>query len=346
MDKNTFMKELEQSLSVLQESELKDILSEYEQHIDMKVESGLSEEDAIADFGGLPELTAEILEAYHVRADYAADYAADFAVTEKRETKIAVKKMQNAKEMCSNCKKAAVRGIYGFGHWFLGVLVFWKRQLGRPFVWGYGIWKKRSEQTGTEDARMDEEVSGIPENMEEERKQKTAGLRNGTGMTKERRKKMVVTNQVSGCGRVFRRLADMTGSCVSFGVQIILWGMRMIWNAGWICFSVICGISGLFCLFGLGLLAVLLLQHYPMTGVTIGCVGLTCCLFSAAGLGLTFLWRKEKRANDVTGSGTSGRGEEMPADRAFIDTGIQDAEQEEVTERCEQFHRGGGERYA
>ena len=70
MDKNTFMRELERSLSVLQESELRDILSEYEQHIDMKVKSGLSEEEAIADFGSLPELTAEILEAYHVRADY------------------------------------------------------------------------------------------------------------------------------------------------------------------------------------------------------------------------------------------------------------------------------------
>ena len=70
MDKNTFMRELERSLSVLQESELRDILSEYEQHIDMKVKSGLSEEEAIADFGSIPELTAEILEAYHVRADF------------------------------------------------------------------------------------------------------------------------------------------------------------------------------------------------------------------------------------------------------------------------------------
>ena len=68
MDKNTFMRELERSLSVLQESELRDILSEYEQHIDMKVKSGLSEEEAIADFGSIPELTAEILEETGIRA--------------------------------------------------------------------------------------------------------------------------------------------------------------------------------------------------------------------------------------------------------------------------------------
>lgn len=71
MDKREFLSALEQSLSVLQEDELKDIISEYEQHIDIKVEKGLTEEEAIEDFGSFQELTAELLEAYHVRADYA-----------------------------------------------------------------------------------------------------------------------------------------------------------------------------------------------------------------------------------------------------------------------------------
>ena len=71
MDKITFLRELEQGLSVLQRDELEDIISEYEQHIDMKIKNGLPEEEAIADFGGLEELTAEILTVYHVRADYA-----------------------------------------------------------------------------------------------------------------------------------------------------------------------------------------------------------------------------------------------------------------------------------
>ena len=72
MDKKTFLSELKRSLSVLQEEELQDIISEYEQHIDLKVENGLSEEEAIADFGSLADLKAEILEAYHVRADFNA----------------------------------------------------------------------------------------------------------------------------------------------------------------------------------------------------------------------------------------------------------------------------------
>ena len=40
MGKHEFLSELEKSLSVLQEDELRDIISEYEQHIDIKVEKG------------------------------------------------------------------------------------------------------------------------------------------------------------------------------------------------------------------------------------------------------------------------------------------------------------------
>ena len=43
MDKKTFLEELRSSLSVLQETELNDIMDEYEQHIDMKVQSGLTD---------------------------------------------------------------------------------------------------------------------------------------------------------------------------------------------------------------------------------------------------------------------------------------------------------------
>ena len=39
------------------------------QHIDIKMQNGQSEEDAIRDFGPVKELAAEILEAYHVKPD-------------------------------------------------------------------------------------------------------------------------------------------------------------------------------------------------------------------------------------------------------------------------------------
>ena len=69
MNKAEFISELGERLAVLTEDEQRDILDEYEQHIDIKVMRGMSEEAAIADFGRIEELAADILEAYHVRAD-------------------------------------------------------------------------------------------------------------------------------------------------------------------------------------------------------------------------------------------------------------------------------------
>lgn len=70
MNKTEFLDELKNCLAVLEEGEQQDILEEYTQHIDMKMERGLSEEEAIGDFGDLGQLAAEILEAYHVNPDY------------------------------------------------------------------------------------------------------------------------------------------------------------------------------------------------------------------------------------------------------------------------------------
>ncbi|MCM1157758.1 MAG: DUF1700 domain-containing protein [Bacteroidales bacterium] len=67
MKKEEFLAKLRKNLSVLEEGEIQDIIEEYEQHIDMKMKEGLSEEEAIHDFGDLKELTEGILEAYHVR---------------------------------------------------------------------------------------------------------------------------------------------------------------------------------------------------------------------------------------------------------------------------------------
>ena len=51
MTKEDFLKKLEQQLHLINDEERADILSEYEQHIEMKINNGLSEEEAIEDFG-------------------------------------------------------------------------------------------------------------------------------------------------------------------------------------------------------------------------------------------------------------------------------------------------------
>lgn len=70
MNKNEFLKYLEKRFEVLNEKEREDILNEYAQHIDMKMQSGLSEEEAIKDFGNVSELADEILSAYNVDPNY------------------------------------------------------------------------------------------------------------------------------------------------------------------------------------------------------------------------------------------------------------------------------------
>ena len=70
MNKKEFLEELGGYLAILDEKEQQDILEEYSQHIDMKIEKGLSEEEAIRDFGDIRELAAGILEAYHVNPEY------------------------------------------------------------------------------------------------------------------------------------------------------------------------------------------------------------------------------------------------------------------------------------
>ena len=63
MNKETFLEELRGYLRILEDQEQDDILEEYAQHIDMKLQKGLGEEEAISDFGPVKKLAAEILEA-------------------------------------------------------------------------------------------------------------------------------------------------------------------------------------------------------------------------------------------------------------------------------------------
>lgn len=114
---------------------------------------------------------------------------------------------------------------------------------------------------------------------------------------------MIAHSIGKGIGRIFRWMTD--GACFV---------LRVIWNGCWLLFSVIMGGFGLFCLYGLGVLAVLLNQGYPLAGVTLGCLGLVMCTFSACVMGFTFLKKRrrgigENRSFRVSGKGT-GRTDE------------------------------------
>lgn len=301
MDKKEFLSGLERSLSVLQEDELRDIISEYEQHIDMKQERGLTEEEAIADFGSLDELTAEILEAYHVRADYAV---------KKRRGQGPIPGEQKS---CRGWMKAVwIRlwvflkaGAQGLGNFLSGIGGFWK-QLGQEPGKRIAVWKEERPDSGKvmEDCS---EMSGKPEaaggKAGEEEQTMRFGKQKGEEEALGSRRALPVMNMRgtaakrglgAAAGAFFRSSVSLAADMMYRCIRIALWGIHMAWNAAWLGFAFGCGLFGLFCLYGMGVLMVLLSQGYPLAGVTLGCAGLVMCSFSAACLGMTFLWRERK----------------------------------------------------
>ena len=67
MKKREFLAKLRKKLSILEESEIDDIIREYGGYIDEKIESGVAEEDAVSSFGSIEELSKELLSAYKVK---------------------------------------------------------------------------------------------------------------------------------------------------------------------------------------------------------------------------------------------------------------------------------------
>ena len=70
MKRKEFLSELEKKLHLLEEAEIKDIINEYKDHIDEKIKSGQTEEEAINDFGDIDDLVNEILSAYKINTKY------------------------------------------------------------------------------------------------------------------------------------------------------------------------------------------------------------------------------------------------------------------------------------
>ena len=77
MNRFEFVNKLNGRLYLLSESERRDIIDEYIGHIDLKMQSGKSEADAIKDFGDIDELASEILGAYHIDSSKIQDKTLD-----------------------------------------------------------------------------------------------------------------------------------------------------------------------------------------------------------------------------------------------------------------------------
>lgn len=271
-NKESFLKELQSRLAVLEEAEQQDILAEYAQHIDLRVESGLTEEAAIQDFGDMDQLAAEILGAYHVKATY-------------QEPK------KQPRWSFPDLRPALRRGAAGVGAFFrrlgggiAGSFRKLKERIG-PLFSRCRKWlnKPLFARPGTEEA--EQEAQDFTEPVETEAPQEMAEH------TEKREAEMAVERGEkrraawAALGRGFRRLGG--------GIWRLCRGTAwLVWNL----FLLLCSLPfvclGLLALVCLGALAVLLIQGYPLAGIALCCLGGAACCVGVLGLGSGLVWHR------------------------------------------------------
>lgn len=309
MNKSEFLTALKRALAVLDETELRDIIDEYEQHIDMKIANGLSEEEAIADFGDFKELTAELLEAYHVRADYAEMNASKKGQSAERAAEgegesipggsgrsgkttesagaggesagAGVSVFTRRRNAAAGAWMRLWRGVKGAWRWCrrntkAAAIWIWKaflwcwRQLCRPFVWLAGLLG-----IGVSAASDDRPVPAAEEPPAAEKK------KGGKVQKMERRS-------------IWAVIGGGIASFCKWCADICVWCIRMAWNAFCIISALSVGFVGVCALFLFGMLLILVIGGYPLGGMVIGVLGGTVSLFAAAGFVMTLLWRKRR----------------------------------------------------
>ncbi len=69
MNKEKFLETLRKKLSILEESEIEDILIEYEGYIEEKMKEGCTEEEAVKSMGDVRELAKDLLSAYKIKPE-------------------------------------------------------------------------------------------------------------------------------------------------------------------------------------------------------------------------------------------------------------------------------------
>lgn len=264
MNKETFLEELQQHLRILEAQEQQDILEEYAQHIDMKMLKGLSEEEAIRDFGPVQELAAGILSAYHVNPE--------FEETNKK------KKLPDFAKAAEESKKAGISA----GGWI-------KRK-------SLAIWNgiRRGVHLAAENCRK---FFGKVKTLFQK------GFSGNRGEESLEQRKLKEEKRMKEHGRTAeeswgKRALTVAGSGLKKTLQGLLllgkWCLILLWNALWLFLSVMCGLFALAALFGFGALMILMLQGYPLVGIVLADFGTLLCSGVLSVWCFSLIWRKKK----------------------------------------------------
>lgn len=245
MNKNEFLKELRKSIHMLEDDEQADIVNEYSQHIDMKVKEGMSEADAIADFGPFDQLVEEVLGAYHVKAP------------EKSPASDAQNLINGGKQMVGVAADVTKKGYSKLKDAAAGAV-------------GKARDKAAEARAEKADRASGDSLSGVG-----------AGVGTGIG-----------TAALSG---IARGTSNLWAKCVSAAKTCIRW----CWNAFVVCIAFGALVGAVCALFGFGFCIVLMLQGYPLAGVTVALFGGTVALTFATLLLIRLIVLKRTSSEDA-----------------------------------------------
>lgn len=252
MNKEEFITQLKESISILDDQEQQYFVEEYTQHIEMKMSQGMSEEEAVKEMGPLEELSKEILESYHVKINALEDRKVKNQDYKKFFAKIKSQVDKIYGKIAAGCKKAGA-GIKKCCIALRDICL-------KPF-------KKKKAGEETEVAAGEESLPACEETAvpASGTKESQGGFLHGTARLVKRCCKGIGA-MIKGC---FRGAAWLAGKCF----YLALWCMLFLWNA----FCIGAGLIGIFFMavfvFLVGLFLVMLTQGYPTAGFTLCALG-------------------------------------------------------------------------
>ena len=271
MSKEAFLTELAGHLKVLEEREQQDILDEYAQHIDMKIQNGMSEEEAIRDFGPVKELAAEILEVYHVNPEY-GDSSRRGKMDFESAAQSAEQGIRQAGGFLKKAGKKLVQWIQEVCAWIGKPLH--KKPVGKPVEQPDGTESPAVQGTAADGVASEKSTVGY--SPAASRKAYTSSEQG------------ILGKFIGFCRDILRGCGSFIGSAARVLRKLMLWlfhicwdllrwGVRLCWNVFWFCAAVCLALGTIAAIFCFGALLILCFQGYPLIGVTLMSLGGLLC---------------------------------------------------------------------
>ena len=293
MNKDRFLTELREYLSVLESREQDDVCAEYAQHIDMKMQKGLSEEEAIRDFGSVEQLAAEILEAYHVNPEFRRQgFSLKLPKLKNGTSRSLIPPRANSAAGLAGNKDGSAQetesDIKHTGSRFRESMIRAAHSVRKGFQWigtkcrAFGRWIRKP-------------FRGRRNSFEGEAQGRTAGA--------ER------TKEMGGyAGRLFGTVGRGIVRSWKWLARFCIFWLKFMWNAAWLIFALICAGMAMIILAGAGATVVFLVQGYPLIGVFLMSLGGLLCFGALAYGAFGMLIRRKKSGGDDV-EDDSSRGE-------------------------------------